>query len=346
LSSQRDCPTVRILILTTALLFGSSAPAMSDDTFTAWPRVLEAAKATTVLIRVEIADQPISYGSGVIVSRQGLILTARHVLPEQTIRASGSYLISSLIGWDRPTLDFSGAHRLEIEYVSDRYDVAILRFRSPPADLKYALIDDKLTQGQPVLVLGYPSGGNLAVTAGVASKEAEGGRYATDAAVGPGNSGGPVFAPSGRVLGIITEGTRPNSPQIRLGYFVTGSTVLKELSSERPALPLGGPEPSRTRFLPAAVTLSYAVDDGKEDHPSYLPHEADYERSFLAQDGYRIVSAAFSSASANNVTKGPHVVVAPDGSAVSLKFTLRSGPFFDRWRGWLAGGVVTTQERK
>src|ERR1700719_2050455 len=117
----------RMLFASLGFLILTSTSQLADSPFTGWSSIVNKNKDLTVLIRVEVAGKHPGYGSGVIV-RPGHVLTAKHILPESSIRQAGDFLIAGLIGWDDPSIDFSHAKRLEIEYVSDRYDLAILRY--------------------------------------------------------------------------------------------------------------------------------------------------------------------------------------------------------------------------
>jgi S1-C subfamily serine protease len=349
-SAQVDRARVLLagLSICLCLFFGTEVCIASDD-FTGWADVIEQNLNSTILIRIESAGKPPSYGSGVVIDATGHVLTAKHLLPDAKTRTTGTFLMSALVGWDSPSIDFSHASVLDIEYISDCCDLAILRFRSRPKGSRYAFADVKLRQGQPLLAMGYPSGGSLAATAGIASQEGADGKYATDAQVGVGDSGGPVFGSSGGLLGIVLQGTRrTDEGQIALGYFLTSRRILDELSKERPSIHVAQ---ARLPFERPIVrmqqlTVSYPVNDDKVDHPSLASTTKSFEHSFAAQEGFRISESSFQSNSANHVASGPVVQLLEGGALVVIRFTLESGPIFDQWRGWLDGAIVTKQVRR
>jgi S1-C subfamily serine protease len=140
-------------------------------------------------------------GSGVIVSPDGLVLTNNHVIDKahsiSLSQGDGQRFGARLIGRDPDT------------------DLAVLRAETPER-LDYARLANskKLRPGQIAIAIGNPLGFQSTVTAGIISAvgrslRAENGRLIddviqTDAALNPGNSGGPLVNSSGDVIGINT----------------------------------------------------------------------------------------------------------------------------------------------
>jgi serine protease Do len=137
-------------------------------------------------------------GSGFVISADGLILTNAHVVREAkevTVKLSDRReYTAKVLGIDTTT------------------DIAVLRI--PAKDLPVVRLGDpkSLEVGDPVLAIGAPYGLEQTATSGIVSAK---GRslpgdavvpfIQTDAAVNPGNSGGPLFDGSGSVVGINSQ---------------------------------------------------------------------------------------------------------------------------------------------
>ncbi len=139
-----------------------------------------------------------SLGSGVIVSPNGYILTANHVVAEAdevkvSLADNKREYTAKIIGKDEAT------------------DVAVLKINATDLPAVTLADSDKLEVGDVVLAIGNPFGVGQTVTMGIVSALGRNGLEGfqgyqdfiqTDAAINPGNSGGALADAEGRLVGI------------------------------------------------------------------------------------------------------------------------------------------------
>ena len=158
-------------------------------------------------------------GSGVIISPDGKVVTNWHVIDKAfEVRCQlndGTEAYADIIGSDKDC------------------DIALLQLKDIDKELPCAAIGDStvLHEGDFVMAMGAPFGLSRSVSIGIISCTdrylEENGLYSlwlqTDAAICPGNSGGPLVNTAGEVIGINTLGS--NSGGGDLGFAVPSETV-------------------------------------------------------------------------------------------------------------------------
>ena len=186
--------------------------------------------------RVEVApsaDEPMAVidglGSGVLISNDGKILTAAHVVQTADIAsvefADGREITASVLGSDVQS------------------DVALLQLKEMPKGVTPAMLgdSDKVEVGDQIFVIGAPYGISQTLSVGHLS-----GRHRlntnnqstsveflqTDAAINTGNSGGPMFDMQGHVIGIVSSIMTHTGGSEGLA-FATAANTAKHLLLER-----------------------------------------------------------------------------------------------------------------
>ncbi|MFN2348423.1 MAG: S1C family serine protease [Thioalkalivibrio sp.] len=170
-------------------------------------------------------------GSGVLVSADGRIITAAHVVQSAdqiTVTFADGSVSNARVTGSEPAADIA---MLLVDTVPDTAVVAQLG-------------DSNLVRvGQPVFAIGAPHGLSHALSAGYISARHQGSEIAgdfglgellqTDAALNRGNSGGPLFNHSGEVIGIVSRILTSTGGSQGLGFAVTSNQVRELLLEQR-----------------------------------------------------------------------------------------------------------------
>ncbi|MBP0616062.1 Do family serine endopeptidase [Jiella mangrovi] len=153
-------------------------------------------------------------GSGFIINKNGTIVTNNHVVDGGTdlkvILDDGTELPGKVIGRD-PKSD------LAVVKVDAGHDLPVISWGN----------SDDLKLGDHVLAIGNPFGIGTTVTSGIVSargRDLNGGPYddfiQVDAAINTGNSGGPLVAMNGQVVGIDSAIYSPNGGNVGVGFAI------------------------------------------------------------------------------------------------------------------------------
>ena len=198
-----------------ALASVTPAPAFSE-------LVYKAVRPSVVLVQIERprpdgeSGTEQGVGSGVVINVAGDMLTSLHVVADA----------SSI------TVTFADGSRSPAEVVATdpKNDIAVLRATTPPAEIVPATLGDpsSVREGSEAYAVGSPFGLMDSMSAGVISGldrsfelQDSGvvlhGLIQIDAAVNPGNSGGPLLDREGHVIGIVAALLNPTKDDVFAG---------------------------------------------------------------------------------------------------------------------------------
>jgi serine protease Do len=156
-----------------------------------------------------------SLGSGILISKDGEILTSYHVVKNadaiKVKLADQSEYEARLVGKD------------------DRTDLALIKIRKTSVALPFARLgtSSQLDVGDWVMAIGNPFGLEHTVTAGIVSAKGRvigAGPYdnfiQTDASINPGNSGGPLINAVGEVVGVNSAIFSQSGGNVGIGFAI------------------------------------------------------------------------------------------------------------------------------
>jgi serine protease Do len=172
-------------------------------------------------------------GSGILISKEGLILTAAHVVltaeDVKVVFKNDEVIPAKIIGTEKTA------------------DVALIKLAWPPSDKSIFIPkiadSDLVKTGQEVFVIGSPYGLAQSLSVGHISGRHEKTSVAhnmtlmeffqTDAAINVGNSGGPMFNMDGEVIGIVSYILSESGGFQGLGFAATANMATKLLLEEK-----------------------------------------------------------------------------------------------------------------
>ena len=216
----------RAAILACVLLFAVPSAGESQTLNEMYRRVSTSVvviRATGQEVKAEGTVHFKEIGSGVLISPDGKVATAAHV-------------VHSL---ENITVEFLGEEPVPARVVSSEpwADISIIQVSVVPrgATVSKLADSDPVVVGDPVFLVGAPYGLSYSLSQGVISARwppntvtkdfplAE--FFQTDAVINTGNSGGPMFTRAGDLIGIVSHNITKSGGSEGLGFVVTSNSV-------------------------------------------------------------------------------------------------------------------------
>lgn len=160
-------------------------------------------------------DNQRSLGSGIIISKDGEILTNYHVVRNADVI--------------KVKLADQTEHEARLIGKDGRTDLALIKLRKTSDNLPFARlgVSSQLDVGDWVMAIGNPFGLEHTVTAGIVSAKGRvigAGPYdnfiQTDASINPGNSGGPLINATGEVVGVNSAIFSQSGGNVGIGFAI------------------------------------------------------------------------------------------------------------------------------
>ena len=187
---------------------------------------VEKARNATVLVSTQNENNSMGngFGSGVLISETGIVLTNYHVIHRADVIRVWFY--------DPTDSNYSFATVIGIDPVAD---LAILQLELDPDDPPpvYLEIEQEIpTITAPVVSIGHPVGLQWTVTTGSINHQERPGKITPyvniiqhSAEINKGNSGGPLINENGDIVGINTYMLAPEGQWAGVAYAIRGDTV-------------------------------------------------------------------------------------------------------------------------
>ncbi len=180
-------------------------------------------KASQVEIKGLLKAQKTLSGSGVLISADGKILTAAHVV--QTA--------------EKIEVQFTNGEVIFAKTLASEpfADVAVIQLEHMPQKPHIATLGDSNQNwvGDQIMVIGAPFGFSHTLSVGYITGLRQGDHmsanmslaqfFQTDAAINKGNSGGPMFNLKGEVIGIVSHIFSKSGGSDGIGFVVTSNTI-------------------------------------------------------------------------------------------------------------------------
>jgi len=177
-----------------------------------------------------ISSKDGAIGSGALISSDGLVLTAAHILRSEPIEVAF------------PRSADPRRHAASLVFVNETHDVAILRVTGYHSDRWFEIaLSEGAGAGEPVVAMGNPAIGAAgtalsAISSGIVAKPYDANRsdglteLVADIAIASGSSGGPLLSRrTGKIVGVVTAVV---SPSISKDFATSGYWAVAAPSTE------------------------------------------------------------------------------------------------------------------
>lgn len=231
-------------------------------------QLVAAALPSLVLLVGERPDGKTSFGSGIIVSRDGRVLTCLHLVRGMThlraiLYAPGLVSYTPMDGGLDRFL-FENRSRLvdvALDRIDEANDLALVRLDTETSAVPLLPLADELPhRGEGVLALGHPQETVWSFTSGVVSALHHG-AIQHDAALNPGSSGGPLLNQRGEIVGVSSAKVFGDTDGVGFARPIGMARWLLEDESRSFGLDLSTPEKAASSCIRAQELASPNLEE-------------------------------------------------------------------------------------
>lgn len=214
--------------------------------------IFKSSKNAVVRIEVSLRGASLGVGSGFFISNKGEIATSLHVIRPLLVHPDTDVKIKLANG--------KVFHAIKVGSCSDSrgIDLCLLKVDTTPTSILPINASD-VTPGEAIVAIGHPRGLDFSISTGIVSAvrthPAGWNEVQIDAAISPGNSGGPIINRFGQAIGVVYQFERDGQ---NLNFGILSSEVLRLKNANLPFLALGD---ARKDFLDRSKRLAKRAND-------------------------------------------------------------------------------------
>ncbi|RVN00445.1 serine protease [Sinorhizobium meliloti] len=288
-------------------------------------------------------------GTGFLISNGGYVITAKHlILGPGGQKPIDEPVIVGIVGEnfipvpnrrEDDCQQVGDIRPLVIVQEAGSQDAVLLKFLSDRTyDYVRVCRETIVADGERIMMLGFPRGQGLSARGGrVENSDGPAGMWQTNLSLNDGNSGGPVFNHTGRLIGIVAADTRDANDLSWVVPFQHFSSLFQ--TAQAPLLDCETSSGNVSEANCDPVISTHQIEWVQNDHSEFSSKTRGFRKTIVAGDSRAILDFQWVPQSVNNAS-GPVMTVNPDKRTLEIATKLTSGPMFDRWRGWLNGVII------
>jgi hypothetical protein len=244
---------VRAIVMAFAMFIAVTSPRHASATSRASlspDGIFKKYKGAVVRIEITLHGASLGVGSGYFISKSGEIVTSLHVVRPVLVHPESEIKIKTALG--------NVLRNVKLGACSDARGIDLCLLKVDHASSSFLPpIDVDVTPGESIVAIGHPRGLDYSISTGIVSavREHPAGwkEVQIDAAISPGNSGGPIINKAGQSIGVVYQFERDGQ---NLNFGILTPEIRSLSQSKHPYLKLSD---ARRAYLDRGRRLSKRV---------------------------------------------------------------------------------------